>query len=376
MNYKSNLDKEIKMRIKNIPSPPFENKLSEWWFSDKEIIEANQKELLLTLDMDIGKACDLNCSFCFANTHSKPTKDYINKNNKRIKQIIKEASKLGCKSIKIVGAGEPFIYPGIIKILEYCQELNIVPIIFTGGHIIGDDERAKLIFSQDGIKSGLELAKRLKELNCSVIVKFMTFNPSLQNKLVGAKFDYSSLRDKGLLNLIQVGLNTYKPTRLGVDCLLIKSNYKEAVDLFSFFNKYNIFCVLNTSMDCGKTEFKLANPEVISKEEALNITLDLYKYCIKQGIPFDKRISPYFCSPVCSQLNHGMFIGDDNEVKPCPGGPTLTRYSKGNLKKIWKENTFKKKYKNIIGHECISRAGKTYYKDFEKRVLKKLEINK
>jgi hypothetical protein len=182
------------------------------------------------------------------------------------------------------------------------------------------------------------------------------------------------MRDEGLLNLIKAGLNRTIPTRLGVDCLLLETNYKEAVSLFKFFNRYNIFCVFNTSMECGKTESKLKNPEVLSKDEALATAIKLYRYCQKNNIPFDKRISPYFLSPVCSQLNHGLFIGDNDEVRACPGGPKIATCKKGELQKIWESNKFRTKYCGEIGHECISRVGLTYHKDFEKMVRDKLKI--
>lgn len=378
MTYKSQLKKRIEETIKKnnifLPKPPYENRIEGWWFNEDDISKANNKGKMLTLDLDIGKACDLHCSFCFANTHSKDSADYVKRTTNRIKNLLTEASKLGIKSIKIVGAGEPLLFPGIIDILRHCKRLKIKPLIFTGGHVFGDDRRTKNIFKKEGIKSGLELAKKLKELDCSFIVKFMTFKPSLHNKIVGVKFNYVKLRDNGLLSLIKIGLNSYKPTRLGVDCLLLKENYKESVDLFGFFNKYNIYCVLNTSMDCGKTEFRLANPQVISKDKALHEAIRLYSYCIKHKIPFDKRISSYFCSPVCSQLNHGLFIGDNDEVRACPGGPTIAKYQKGNLKEIWKNNPFRKKFNQVIGHKCISRIGRTYHEDFEERVIKKLNI--
>ncbi|MFA6228059.1 MAG: radical SAM protein [Patescibacteria group bacterium] len=361
---------------KKMPKPPYENRIEGWWFKDEEIRSANKVGKMLTLDLDIGKACDLHCSFCFASTHSKDNKDYINKNTIRIKQILKEAAELGCKSIKIVGAGEPLLFPNLIEILEYCKKLKIIPIIFTGGHVFGDDNRAKNVFKKYGINSAKELVDKLYRLDCCFIVKFMSLNPKLHAKLVGANFDYIKYRDQGLLNLIERGFNYTKPTRLGVDCLLLKDNYREAVSLFSFFNQFNIFCVLNTSMDCGKTEYKLANPQVISKDKALKVSIDLYRYCLKNKIPFDKRISPYFCSPVCSQLNHGLFIGDDNIVKACPGGPDIAQYSKGKLKEIWKNNPFRKKYNEILGHECISRVGRTYHEDFEYRVRKAIKFIK
>jgi len=346
-----------------------ENNVKGWWFSDNEILTANQNNQLLTLDMDIGSVCDLNCSFCFANTRVKQCDSYIDKTTKRAKQILIEAAKLGCKSIKIVGAGEPTLFPELITILEHCKRLDIIPIIFTAGHIIGDDRRAR-IHKKHGVLCGMDLAKKLYDLNCSIIIKHMTLNDKLNNQMVGAKFDHANLRDQGLINLIKAGFNQDVPTRLGVDCLLMKSNYEEALELFKFFNNLNIFCVLNTSMDCGATEMKLSNPDILTKDEALDVAIKLYTYCKNNNIPFDSRISPYFLSPVCSQLNHGLFIGDDNSVKVCPGGPVIGTYNNGNLKKIWNSNPFKK---SCIGHKCISRCGKTYHADFEERV--RLSIN-
>ena len=377
MNYQSKLLQSINKISDEVGfdlTPPYENKIKGWWFNDSEIAKANEAGKMLTLDLDVGRTCDLNCSFCFADTHSQDSQNYIEENTKRVKNILTEAHKLGIKSVKIMGAGEPLLFKGLLDVLQHCQELEITPIVFTGGHPLGDDQRAVETFQEYGIKSAYDLTQKLKKLNCSIIVKFIGFNPELQNKLVGVEFDYVKLRDQGLLNLIKTGFNATTPTRLGVDCLLLRSTHQEIVELFSFFNKLNIFCLLNTPLDCGKTELKLANPEMINKDQALQVTIDLYQYCQKNNIPFDKRISPYLCSPVCSQLNHGLFIGDNNNVKPCPGGPIIGEYSPGKLDQIWENNPFRKKYKGIIGHECISRAGKTYHENFEKLVKNSLKI--
>ena len=162
MEYKKQLKKKIEQTLKenniNLPKPPYENRLLGWWFEDKEIKEANKKKKMLTLDLDIGKYCDLNCSFCFANTHSKNNKDYIKKTTERIKNILTEASKLGCKTIRIVGAGEPLLFSGLLEILKYSNSLKIKSLIFTGGHIFGDDKRARNIFKKEGIKSSLDFS--------------------------------------------------------------------------------------------------------------------------------------------------------------------------------------------------------------------------
>lgn len=369
-NFKSNLSAQIK-QVSTILAGAFENRIAGWWFGDSDILDANATGQMLTLDLDLGKACDLACAFCFAETQCVESRDYVQRTIARAKQILNEAHTLGCRSIKIVGAGEPFLFPGLLEVLEHCQNLGIVPLIFTGGHIFGNNDKCQRIYCM----TGLELAQRVSDLGCSVIVKYLTFDNELQNDLVGRPgSSYATDRDQGIINLVKVGLNTTTPTRLGVDCLLLKSNIGEAVDLFSFWNQFNVFCVLNTSMECGRTESSRQNPEVVDKAEALEVATKLYRYCLEQGIPFDRRISPYFCSPVCSQLNHGLFIGDNNEVKACPGGPVIGTYSIGKLAAIWENNPFRVRYAGQVQHSCISRCGLTYHSDFEKQVKNTLGL--
>ena len=373
------LEKEIRETIQKskvrFPEEPYENYIQGWWFDDEEIIQANKEGRLLTLDMDIGKYCDLACNFCFANTRSPDHNSYVKRTTEKVKNIIDEGIKLGLKTIKIVGAGEPFLFKNLLNIIEYAQKKGVQSVVFTGGHVIGDDNYAKKIYGPEGVSCGKDLAKRLADAKASVIVKYLTLDDKLHKEMVNPKrkgYDYTGMRDKGLMNLIDAGLNCEKESRLGVDCLMMRENYKEAVELFTLFNKYNIFGVFNTSMDCGNTSMELNNQSVLTKDEALEVAADLYQYCLDKDIPFDKRISPYFCSRVCSQLNHGMFIGDNGDVKACPGGPTIGIYQKMNLKDIWNDNPFKVKYKGVVGHECISRCGKTHHADFEKRVKEQL----
>lgn len=393
VDLKKRVEEAMKENGNEMPDGPFQNKINGWWFDDQEIKQANEQGRMLTLDLDIGKKCSLDCDFCFANTHCEngtEYEDYTQKTTERVKKLLTEASKLGVKSIKIVGAGEPTMFPGLIEVLEHAKNLEITPIIFTGGHILGNDKLAKKYHREYGITSGLELAKKLSDLGCSFVVKFLSLNPELQEKLVrkrslnDEKVKNSGLpfvkdRDNGLINLIKLGLNKNQPTRLGIDALLIKENYKEAVSLFSFFNKYNIFCVLNTVMDCGKTKFDLSTFDdslyLLNPDIAKEIAANLYRYCKENNIPFGDRVSPYFTSPVCAQLNHGMFVGDNGQTRACPGGPEVGNYTGGNLEEIWDSTSMKNirdGCSGCEGHECISRSGKTYPKDLEKEVLREL----
>ena len=359
-----------------LPPKPHRNYIQNWWFDAETIRGANEKGQLLTLDIDVGKYCDMACNFCFATTQSHDKERYVTRTTERVKQIIDEGIKLGLKTIKIIGAGEPFLFRGLFDIVSYAKNKGVGSLIFTSGHIIGDDNYAKKVFRRKGITSGRDIAERLAELETSVVVKYLTFDDNLHQKLVRPKksgYPYSKMRDQGLLNLISAGLNQSRETRIGVDCLLLQENYKEARDLFSFFNNYNIFVFMNTPIDCGATSQEFENPVVSTKKQAQQAAESIYEYCQVNKIPFDE-VSPYFGAPACSQLNHGLFIGDNKEVRACPGGPVIGTYSLGGLVEVWKNNSFRKAYQGKTCHKCLSRHNKTLFPDYEERVMEKLDL--
>jgi|GEM_PF-3423723 len=404
MSHKERLRIQIEDLIKEkkitFPELLYENKIQNWWFDDDEIKKANSEYKLLTLDLDVGTSCHYNCCFCFASTHRK--EEGIEKKVSRIKEVIDEAAGMGLKTIKIVGAGEPTLFPKLLEIVIYAYEKHKVRcVIFTTGDIFGNDELVSNVYKGERIDSGIDLAKEFYKLGASIVVKYMTLNRKKEMEFCGIDEQTLINKDKGLLNLIKVGFNKENPTRLGVDFLLLKGiknsdgkiiegNYKEAVEAFAFFNQFNIFMVLNTSMDCGLTLLSGENTKdkkrqviVLSEKEAQKVAEDLYLYAKKNKIPFDERISPYFLSPVCSQLNHGLYVTDDMRIKSCPGQPltkmeldrgiresAIGRYEKeGDLIEAWRNNPYKHM---CIGHKCPSRSGKTYFKNFEERIKKKL----
>lgn len=380
-----------------IPAGPNENKIQGWWYSDEEIIEANKKGEMLTLDLDVGSACHYNCSFCFAKTHR--INSDVEKETSKLKNILDEAAGLGVKSIKIVGAGEPTLFPNLLNVVDYANnEHGIQSIIFTTGDIFGNDNLASKVYGKRGIKSGKDLAKRFYDANASLIVKYMTFDRDKEKAFCGVNDETLDNKVEGLINLFETGFASSNTTRLGIDFLMLKGikqangtyiegNSDEAVEAFELFNKYNIFSVLNTSMDCGGTRLdeKLSvGPIALSKQDAYNVAKKLYSFCREKRIPFDERISPYFLAPACSQLNHGMYISQDRNVKSCPGQP-LTKediaegkvdasigvYEKnGDLQKIWDSNPDKKA---CIAHKCPSRCGRTYFSNFEEKIKESLK---
>ncbi|MFH1188041.1 MAG: 4Fe-4S cluster-binding domain-containing protein [bacterium] len=105
----------------------FRNDVHGWNFSQEELQKNEGK--LLTIDIDFGKICSLNCPHCFRRSnnadagHSKPMA------YDETAQIILDAKKLGLRSVKFLGAGEPFENGRFIEFLRFLKEQEVIPAI-------------------------------------------------------------------------------------------------------------------------------------------------------------------------------------------------------------------------------------------------------
>ena len=108
------------------------------------------KGKLVIMDIDFGNYCSLNCPHCFRQNNKADTKDSKMMQYDDIIDVIKQGKKLGLKYVKFLGAGEPFEDKRFLEFLRDLKKMNIVPLIFTKGHVIGDDNLVKKWYSEYG----------------------------------------------------------------------------------------------------------------------------------------------------------------------------------------------------------------------------------
>jgi hypothetical protein len=138
----------------------FVNDVRGWSFSRLEVEEAATGGKLLTLDINMAGrgACSRGCEHCFLRT-----KEFINGEHIDLAELTKqlsEAKALGLRTVKLIGPGEPLEDKGLLPFLRMLREMDIVPLIFTKGLILGNDEVCAKIHGMDGH----QLAEELKRL--------------------------------------------------------------------------------------------------------------------------------------------------------------------------------------------------------------------
>ena len=140
--------------------------------SNKEFAEAEKGNKMLLIDIETSNRCNLNCQYCFRDVYG--TKEALENElplKKRL-NLIKQAKELGCETVKITGAGEPFADPDIWPMIEYANSLGMWVLIFTNGSLI---DRG--------------IAKRLAKMGVSLIVKCNSLDEEKEDEMVGKKGD-------------------------------------------------------------------------------------------------------------------------------------------------------------------------------------------
>jgi len=245
---------------------------------------------IVQADIEITKNCNLRCKYCFNESGNGnpelPLNQWI--------ELLDSLYSRGLRIIKISG-GEPFLYPGILELLEYAQEKFIVS-VNTSGYFIDE-----------------EIASKLSAMNLQIV------QISLDSKTAKV---HDSLRGKGTwekaVRAIELLHRANIPIRISMT--VTAHNYDEIGDIKSFANEYGAELsleVLNNVGNARKMEsaYFLTTTEKVnqysSKSTAHKILDELKMTCQSQigivGISHKGNIKP------CN-LTEEFFAGQNADV--------------------------------------------------------------
>jgi len=357
----------------------FINDINGWNFTQEQLNKNKGK--ILTLDIDFGNVCSLNCPHCFRRNNKVDFGNGKPLSYEETTKLIKDAKKLGLQSVKFLGAGEPFENKKFIEFLRFLKEQDVIPLIFTKGHVIGDDKLAKLWNSDYGITNSNELIEELKNVNASILLGFNSFDTEKQDKMVGGIKGYTLKRNRALELLVEAGFNKHQPTKL---CLasnpITHENYDEILEIYKWGrvrNLYVIVCPTMVSGRCAETaDWKRITP---SKDRLVDLYTKIYKFNLDKGIQTlsqikKEGIASYAGGHPCNQVAWGVYVTLGGIVLRCPGDD-ITIFGdirKKSLKEIW-ENCENYKRAGTFNCGCPPKMGKSIPTSLFKEVLSNLE---
>lgn len=314
------------------------NGVNGWYFSPEEITEANINNKLLTIDFEFGDKCFLRCKYCYRSGDSRDGLVGL-LNFDEWKKVIVDAKKLGLKSVKMIGGGEITEEDHFVEAMEYIASRDITIVLFTSGSTLGDEKRCKKFL---GMNCDF-FAKWMYDLGMTVFLKVDSFNPKLQDDLVGFR-GYSIIRDRALERLLNMDFTKHNPTHLGLEVNVNSHNYHEILEIYSLRAKYNIYEDVVLSMPC-EVYFKNIDYD-ISITQKKELYKKIYNFNKINNISFS-GISPFIGGMICTQLANGLYITNRGHVFHCPGSfDKIGDIKNQSLIDIWSNFKDNKKYMN------------------------------
>jgi MoaA/NifB/PqqE/SkfB family radical SAM enzyme len=356
----------------------FVNDVQGWGFSEKELKENLGQ--LLTLDIDFGSYCSLNCPHCFRCNNQVDKGPGKRLNFDDLQGVIVAAKKLGLRSVKFLGAGEPMQSTRFVEFLRFLKDLDVIPLIFTKGHVIGDDEEVAKWNRQYGITTGEQLVAELDRVNASILLGFNSFSPVVQDKMVGGIDGYTAIRNRALELLATAGFNKCNPTRLAlIGAPITNDNIGNILEMYKWARVRNLHFVSCPTMVSGRSRnnWKTITPPQAELED---LYTEMYEFNLDRGIHTrdslrQEGISPYSGCRPCNQVACGMYITLTGKVLRCPGDDVTVfgDITKQSIAEIWQgcENYHRQ---GTFNCGCPPKMGKSFAFDFFKRVEKKLGL--
>jgi len=300
--------------------------------TNDKLKRTEQQNKMLLIDLETSNVCNLNCKYCFRDVYG--TKEALKSELSLAERLrlIKEAKELGCETIKITGAGEPFADAGVWDMINYANKLGMWVMIFTNGALLNKEKIAELY-----------------KMNVSLIVKCNSLDEKKEDEMVGRQ-GYAKKRNEVLQMLMDAGFNKSKPTRLGRDLVITNINKEEVYESLKWCRKNNIFPLFRPLMPIGAAinvkEWEISKDELKQMYETARET-DKKEF----GIEYNLTL-PYMGGVWCRQLHYAIYVNILGEAFPCTGSKKLLgNFKQQTLREIW-EGGEAKKIRNTPYESC------------------------
>lgn len=269
----------------------------EYWgleFSPEDIAQCKADKGLLSMELELSRACNLRCTYCYASSGVALAAEL---SLGEITTVIDQAVELGAQKIIIIGGGEPLLYPHLLTVIDYIRGKNLPADLFTNATLI-DQEMADALYQRE-VAISMKMNSRRQEVQDALAAKPGTFKAI----------------EKGLAALQAAGYPDESHT-LGVETIICQQNYDELPELWRWARRHDIIPYFEVLTSQGRAldhkELEVA-PAALKKLFEQLAAIDLKEF----GYSWSPR--PPLAGSHCARHEYSCTITAGGDVQPCPG---------------------------------------------------------
>jgi radical SAM protein with 4Fe4S-binding SPASM domain len=263
-------------------------------FSPEEIAQTVRTGGLLTLELELSRACNLRCIYCYATAGEK------NENELTLAEVfnaVDQARELGARKIIVLGGGEPLCYPDIRRVIDYLAEKELQIELFTNGVLLD-----------------ASMAEFLYQRRVEVVVKLNSWRPEVQDLLADVPGTAAAIK-RAIDNLQAVGYPDGQHV-MGIGTIVCRQNIAELPEIWRWARKENILPYVETITVQGRAE---DSPELlVSPEESGRLFKELARIDAEEfGLNWEPK--PPLAGSTCSRHLYSCTVTTQGDIFPCVG---------------------------------------------------------
>lgn len=263
-------------------------------FTREEMESAARTGRLLSMELEMTRACNLRCTYCYSSAGSAADAEL---DLAEITDAVRQAAELGARKIIILGGGEPCVYPHLRELIDAIRARGLDIELFTNGTLIDDD-----------------LARFLHAHEVSVVVKRNANNADVQDDLAGVPGTYERI-ERGMRALQNAGYPD-AAHGLGIQTVICRQNIGHVPGLWRSARSSGVHPYFETitpqGRACGNHSLDVSVNELKAVFTRLS-EIDRDEF----GIQWTPH--PPLAGASCSRHLYSITLKSNGDLQPCVG---------------------------------------------------------
>ena len=255
---------------------------------------------LREITIELTQQCPNSCLYC-SSLSSPSKKTFLQV--EQIEKAIDDAVELGTRSISLSG-GEPFLYSGFLRIINYIYKKGVECYVYTSGITISDGKP---------ISIPVENLESIKGKVTKLIVNIEAADEVTYNMIMGTDFGGFQLMQTTVRDAISIGLN------VEAHVVPMKLNFQQLPQIIALCAELSISrvsflrLVVQGRALTNQRQIVLSDEETLFAKYLIKSGAKEYQSKIRLGIPFSDCLRKINCMTGTSKLD----IRYDGNVYPC-----------------------------------------------------------